>query len=314
VKDDASGAATALSAEVQDNREAKTLQSMRSKATTHHLDTFSHDKQADPPMGSKGSINQSFWQNDMGPVCLTSSLPYISGSVKDLLDKAKTNFLSSEEVAKLLLYGARDNLPLSEKVGYQPSSGSMYIFDRSKTTRFRCDGYEWTKRETHAKRKISNSRKINCYYAGGQNDRIQRRCYWILKENSTKEDFENKLANLVFVHYLDTTKEANTIPKLDHMVDFNLNHGTGNNAPPLSVKQLISDVDLLDSESMFNSLCSFHRLEGMSKDDCTTLCRMWMENRLDENQKRQMFVFIKNNAEDTEAVLHWLKKICDETH
>jgi hypothetical protein len=41
---------------------------------------------------------------------------------------------------------------------------------------------------------------------------------------------------------------------------------------------------------------------------------MWMENRLDENQKRQMFVFIKNNAEDTEAVLHWLKKICDETH
>lgn len=315
IRDGTGGAATNLSAEVEGKREPETLVKIRNEAEKYHMDTFAVDKPADPPMGSKESVNPTTWQIGKSPICLSSSLPHISSPLKDLLDKAKTSFLASEEVAKILEEGAGDKLPLSETVGYHPPSGCMYIFDRSKTIRFRSDGYEWTKRETHAKRKLANNRKLNCYYSGGPNDKLQRRCYWILEGNGTKEDFEKKLTNLVFVHYLDAAKEGKNMKKLDLMVESSLNCATGNNnSQPLSVMQLISDVDLLDSESMFNSLCSFHRLKGLSKEECTNLCRMWMENKLDEKQKRQMFVFIKNNAEDTEAVVHWLKKICAETY
>ena len=51
-------------------------------------------------------------------------------------------------------------------------------------------------RETHEKLKVGNVELLNCYYAhAAENDRFQRRCYWLLDSDE----------GVVLVHYLDTT-------------------------------------------------------------------------------------------------------------
>ena len=51
-------------------------------------------------------------------------------------------------------------------------------------------------RETHEKLKVGNVELLNCYYAhAAENDRFQRRCYWLLDSDE----------GVVMVHYLDTT-------------------------------------------------------------------------------------------------------------
>ena len=51
-------------------------------------------------------------------------------------------------------------------------------------------------RETHEKLKVGNVELLNCYYAhAAENDRFQRRCYWLLDSDE----------GVVLVHFLDTT-------------------------------------------------------------------------------------------------------------
>ena len=51
-------------------------------------------------------------------------------------------------------------------------------------------------RETHEKLKVGNVELLNCYYAhAAENNRFQRRCYWLLDSDE----------GVVLVHYLDTT-------------------------------------------------------------------------------------------------------------
>ena len=83
------------------------------------------------------------------------------------------------------------------------AAGTIFLFDRKAVRFFRKDGHDWQKkkdgktvRETHEKLKVGNVELLNCYYAhAAENDRFQRRCYWLLDSDE----------GVVLVHYLDTT-------------------------------------------------------------------------------------------------------------
>ena len=83
------------------------------------------------------------------------------------------------------------------------TAGTIFLFDRKAVRFFRKDGHDWQKkkdgktvRETHEKLKVGNVELLNCYYAhAAENDRFQRRCYWLLDSDE----------GVVLVHYLDTT-------------------------------------------------------------------------------------------------------------
>lgn len=378
-----------------------------------------------------------------------STLPNISEDVRESLKRGRTQFLTSEEVYNLLVAGREYNLPLSTRPYDRPLAGSMYLFDRSRTSRFRCDGYEWKRRETHAKRKVRDEFKLNCYYVGGPEDEVQRRCYWLL---------DDKASDLVFVHYLPPPHvraafgaageegsdvdeaaaplQAPTVEELPmggghlgaapgggaqglgmgmagpttvlmppqqggqmlvevqelpagigslpmqmppaHLLPlmspyhqlFSMQQGNGPaaggnaeqqavqptieavqlkdegggvaagnpaqlvtqgaapvlgrqassggdaNAEPADggdgkaqLRQRIAAADINDSDSMFNAMCSLHHVAGISKADRAAVCRLWMENMLDDKQKKQLFMYIANNVEDDEAVADWIKSV-----
>ena len=83
------------------------------------------------------------------------------------------------------------------------AAGTIFLFDRKAVRFFRKDGHDWQKkkdgktvRETHEKLKVGNVELLNCYYAhAAENNRFQRRCYWLLDSDE----------GVVLVHYLDTT-------------------------------------------------------------------------------------------------------------
>ena len=136
--------------------------------------------------------------------CLHKNLAGISDTVKDIIKKAETQFLNFEEAAIIIKEAAQGKLPVSLQVNYRPDSGTLYLINRSKVAKFRCDGYEFSKRETHAKKTLKCNERLNCYYAGGTNDTMQRRCYWMISDDcSTAEDpYGTQPKDLVLIHYM----------------------------------------------------------------------------------------------------------------
>lgn len=375
---------------------------------------------------------------------LDSAIPSLPLRVKEVLAKGRTHFLGSDEVHDLLVNAQEYGLPLSTHPQDRPSAGSMFLFDRSCTARFRCDGYEWRRRETHAKRKVGDEYKLNCYYVGGAEDEVQRRCYWLL---------DDKSSDLVFVHYLPAppgrapwgiaqsgevsegeeivndvsggmagmgdgswlppdlgglTGEmsllsqqggnilvevqelnmplplglgmvndgvASSVPYqallMQHAAGFSghgataaaqqqqqqneqtesahppqsgepleiplnlsgtasqhrvaeaLDIGDGSNGSDLNqpvvkcergdakaqLRERIAVADLTDPDSMFNAMCNLNLIAGITKQERAAVCQLWMDNVLDDKQKKQLFMYIKSNVEDDEAVADWVRSI-----
>ena len=87
-------------------------------------------------------------------------------------------------------------------------AAQLESFDDRRAVRFfRKDGHNWQKkkdgktvRETHEKLKVGKTEFLNCYYAHGEDDdRFQRRCYWLLDEAAS---------GVVLVHYLRVSAHA----------------------------------------------------------------------------------------------------------
>ncbi|XP_022884516.1 calmodulin-binding transcription activator 3-like isoform X2 [Olea europaea var. sylvestris] len=90
----------------------------------------------------------------------------------------------------------------------RPSSGSRFLFNRTKVQNFREDGHNWRKKKdgktvngTNEKLKVGGEDKLRCYYDHGEEDKnFKRRIYWMLEEG---------LSHIVLVHYLEA-KENRT--------------------------------------------------------------------------------------------------------
>ena len=90
-------------------------------------------------------------------------------------------------------------LPLRQYL-HDATAGALFLFDRKVVRFFRKDSHNWQKkkdgktvRETHEKLKVGNVELLNCYYAhAAEDDRFQRRCYWLLNSDE----------GVVLVHYL----------------------------------------------------------------------------------------------------------------
>ena len=136
-------------------------------------------------------------------ICVPQNIPE-SPELSHIIRKSKHQFLAFEEVALLLKSASQGILPVSLQVNYRPCSGTLYLINRSKVAKFRCDGYHFRKRETHTRKLLSSKEKLNCYYAGGPGDEIQRRSYWLLIEsNEEAENSSNRLQDIVLIHYME---------------------------------------------------------------------------------------------------------------
>ena len=108
-------------------------------------------------------------------------------------------------------------LAISTRPAERPPAGSMFLFRRSASPRFRYDGYDWKGRESHTKLKVGEEAKLNCYYLGNPEDSVQQRSYWLI------DDSKN---DLVLVHY----------------------------QPPLAAKQLLNPGGVFLPEGMHNTI------------------------------------------------------------
>jgi len=117
-------------------------------------------------------------------------------------------------------------------IPHQPHSGELFLFDRSITRKYKCDGYEWIKkrnskkvREDHVKLMLNGRHRIAGVYSHCSNPRtLHRRAYRLLDPenkntmpmaNDSKENDEKTKKNgkkpsvLILVHYLDFIEAAN---------------------------------------------------------------------------------------------------------
>ena len=137
--------------------------------------------------------------------------------IYDLFDKGRSHFLGAEEVYEILTNAVCLGLPISTRPVERPTAGSMFLFRRSASPRFRYDGYDWKGRESHTKLKVGEEAKLNCYYLGNPEDSVQQRSYWLI------DDSKN---DLVLVHY----------------------------QPPLAAKQLLNPGGVFLPEGMHNTI------------------------------------------------------------
>ncbi len=102
-----------------------------------------------------------------------------------------------------------------------PSSGSLFLYDRSVTRNYKGDGHEWIKkrnshkvREDHVKLRVGGKFRVSgCYVHSSNFSTFHRRAYHLLNPETgtalypvinTGNIVKNKPPSLVLVHYLDT--------------------------------------------------------------------------------------------------------------
>ncbi len=66
-------------------------------------------------------------------------------------------------------------------------------------------------------------------------------------------------------------------------------------------------VDTTDSDGMFGAMCDLHHVAGITKQECAAICRLWLENVLNDSQKKQLFMYIKANIKEEDLVADWVK-------
>ncbi|KAG6592965.1 Calmodulin-binding transcription activator 4, partial [Cucurbita argyrosperma subsp. sororia] len=120
--------------------------------------------------------------------------------INDLYREAQTRWLKPPEVFFILQN--YEKYQLTEEAPKQPTSGSLFLFNKRVLRFFRKDGHSWRKKrdgrtvgEAHERLKVGNAEALNCYYAHGEhNPNFQRRSYWML---------DPSFDHIVLVHYRD---------------------------------------------------------------------------------------------------------------
>ncbi|XP_022991382.1 LOW QUALITY PROTEIN: calmodulin-binding transcription activator 4-like [Cucurbita maxima] len=134
--------------------------------------------------------------------------------VRDLYREAQTRWLKPPEV--LFILQNHEKYQLTEEAPKQPTSGSLFLFNKRVLRFFRRDGHNWRKKrdgrtvgEAHERLKVGNAEALNCYYAHGEhNPNFQRRSYWMLDQSCD---------HIVLVHYRDISEGrsgAESVPQL----------------------------------------------------------------------------------------------------
>ncbi|CAO2813861.1 unnamed protein product [Amaranthus hypochondriacus] len=133
--------------------------------------------------------------------------PGIRLDIQQLQLDARHRWLRAAEICEILRN--HQKFQISSEPPNQPSSGSLFLFDRKVLRYFRKDGHNWRKKkdgktikEAHEKLKVDSVDMLHCYYAhGDDNECFQRRSYWLLEE---------EFMHIVFVHYLEVKGNRNS--------------------------------------------------------------------------------------------------------
>ncbi|XP_038874570.1 calmodulin-binding transcription activator 4 [Benincasa hispida] len=123
--------------------------------------------------------------------------------INDLYREAQSRWLKPPEV--LFILQNHEKYQLTEEAPKQPTSGSLFLFNKRVLRFFRRDGHSWRKKrdgrtvgEAHERLKVGNAEALNCYYAHGEyNPNFQRRSYWMLDQSCD---------HIVLVHYRDISE------------------------------------------------------------------------------------------------------------
>ncbi|KAL5552631.1 hypothetical protein UlMin_040032 [Ulmus minor] len=123
--------------------------------------------------------------------------------IDNLFQEAQSRWLKPAEVLSILQN--HEKYQLTHEPAKQPTSGSLYLFNKRVLRFFRRDGLSWRKKkdgktvgEAHERLKVGNAEALNCYYAHGEdNPNFQRRSYWML---------DPAYEHIVLVHYREITE------------------------------------------------------------------------------------------------------------
>ncbi|CAJ1938826.1 unnamed protein product [Sphenostylis stenocarpa] len=123
--------------------------------------------------------------------------------INDLHQEAQARWLKPAEVMYILQN--HEKFQFTQEPPQQPTSGSLFLFNKRVLRFFRRDGHNWRKKrdgrtvgEAHERLKVGNVEALNCYYAHGeQNPSFQRRSYWML---------DPEYEHIVLVHYRNTSE------------------------------------------------------------------------------------------------------------
>ncbi|XP_042440998.1 calmodulin-binding transcription activator 2-like isoform X3 [Zingiber officinale] len=121
-----------------------------------------------------------------------------SFDIEQLLVEAQHRWLRPAEICEILQNHRK--FRIAPEPPNKPQSGSLFLFDRKVLRYFRKDGHNWRKKkdgktvkEAHERLKVGSVDMLHCYYAHGEeNEKFQRRSYWML---------EDDLMHIVLVHY-----------------------------------------------------------------------------------------------------------------
>lgn len=117
----------------------------------------------------------------------------------ELCSTALSRWLDAEEIQNVLIYYNELGFLISKEKPFCPSSGNLYLYDRTKTKDFRQDGVEWALKkrlnriqETYQKIKIKGDTVLIGFYARmASNQLFQRRIYRLIDEK----------AEIILIHY-----------------------------------------------------------------------------------------------------------------
>ncbi|CAD5171142.1 calmodulin-binding transcription activator 2-like [Musa acuminata AAA Group] len=158
--------------------------------------------------------------------------------IEQILVEAQDRWLRPAEICEILQNHRKFHI--APEPPNRPPSGSLFLFDRKVLRYFRKDGHNWRKKkdgktvkEAHERLKVGSVDMLHCYYAHGEeNEKFQRRSYWMLDE---------ELMHIVLVHYrevkdkpsLSYTKDVEEVVQVTQMDNlFTSNSATSQGQPP----------------------------------------------------------------------------------
>ncbi|CAN6548676.1 unnamed protein product [Malus baccata var. baccata] len=161
-------------------------------------------------------------------------------NINDLFQEAQTRWLKPAEV--LFILQNHEKYKIAPEPPQQPSSGSLFLFNKRILRFFRRDGHQWRKKkdgrtvgEAHERLKVGNVETLNCYYAHGEdNPSFQRRSYWML---------DPAYEHIVLVHYRETNEgKPSTGSFVQSPVSSSSSHSPSSNTTPPGTISIVSDL------------------------------------------------------------------------
>ncbi|KAB2599111.1 calmodulin-binding transcription activator 4-like [Pyrus ussuriensis x Pyrus communis] len=161
-------------------------------------------------------------------------------NINDLFQEAQARWLKPAEV--LFILQNHDKYKFATVPAQQPSSGSLFLFNKRILRFFRRDGHRWRKKkdgrtvgEAHERLKVGNVETLNCYYAHGEdNPSFQRRSYWML---------DPAYEHIVLVHYRETNEgKPSTGSFVQSPVSSSFSHSPSSNTTRPGSISIVSDL------------------------------------------------------------------------